>query len=1364
MADFRLGRLKFNWRGDWAAATAYVIDDIVKFGANTYVATANHTSVSTAAQWYGTDAGSWSLHTEGIYNAGDWAATTFYKNNDIVKYGNILYRTTTPHTSTATFDPAKFSAYLDGLKFEDTWDSATEYQKGDIVTYGGYSYIALQTSTAIQPNNGIGVQWDILTTGFKVVGNWNSTTTYKPGDVVLLGGNSYVAKTTNINSSPASNPSDWDFIVGGFTWRGTWDVGTTYFPGDAVTRNSNSHICVAENTAQAPETDTNGTYWNSLAEGASANVLTTSGDVLYQGGAGPARLPIGTENKVLTVSSEGYPAWKESHVTHRVYYVTPEGSDLNAGNSITAAWRTVRHAVDNVTGPATIYVKAGTYNEILPMRIPEQVGIVGDNLRTSRIQPRTGEPSSVVKLTLAQVPDASYRVLGSTITSGDGSKSGEIIDVREGGSDIYVQTDGFENNKTADAYNLLTSNTQFLVKETLAKAAAGGVTITNPPGGDASVFEGKLATLIQDITANLGYGGNDRVYDTLNDWITNNYWNGNEAEVVSILGYFTPLAKDVINNETITVTGTHGLTQVINNSITDINTISANVTCVVQDAAITTLVGVATTGLTSGLGSITRDANQNLWTTTDTFEAGATDIAISSVTPIMNENLTMWMLGSTTMLKDMVMDGMVGFVPSVSDPKDLNTATIGGVYVRLDPNSPIKRSPYVSNCSCFGATGVGAIIDGDVHAKWDNTAQFTPTGATYNPSTGDLELTLGSGHGLTTGSSIQLAQASITFNCTKNGGASNHAYPRTTDPVFGKEIPIIATSNTTITINVGVAAPADQYAHTFVSASANAVIFDNRSNKTMVFDSWTQIHEDGGVGFWCTNKAGAEIVSCFTYYCHVSYASTRGGRIRSLAGNSSWGTYGIVSSGYDTTETTLDGKIDGLSLEYDEATIVPGATDSIWLTGERVIGLTSGAVGEIISVQAGVSKILYRPFKGTFVQNEVIDGQTSGVQGNLVNNADAVGGQNGFVLAITGRTAAPVPGGSMEFVTGAGGLGEEPFTFVIANSSYTAPAGRGNLTVTRGLLGSAAASHLGLELITRYQYGGATNLSSAVNSASDSTIYVNTISGFSIGAYLIIGDEMMGITSFPTATSMDVTRGVEGTNATAHNNGESVRAIEIKVVDQTDTLRDITSSQTDVRITDASGFNINDYIKIDNEFMQVTQSQTDSTGTALVVLAAEKPTRTFDGQDYKIRYGYSQVRLTGHDFLDLGTGNKIQTNWPGDPLVDPAPGNEVTEDFPGRVFFVSTDQDGNFTVGRYFKVNQATGSTTLNASSFDLSGLSSLRLGSIGAQLGESITEFSSDVTLSANSNQKVPTQRAVKTYVDTTRTTKGYVFWAGSV
>ena len=132
--------------------------------------------------------------------------------------------------------------------------------------------------------------------------------------------------------------------------------------------------------------------------------------------------------------------------------------------------------------------------------------------------------------------------------------------------------------------------------------------------------------------------------------------------------------------------------------------------------------------------------------------------------------------------------------------------------------------------------------------------------------------------------------------------------------------------------------------------------------------------------------------------------------------------------------------------------------------------------------------------------------------------------------------------------------------------------------------------------------------------------------------------------------------------------------------------------------------------------------------------------------------------------MDVGTGTKTQTNFPGTPLQDPAPGNEVNEIFPGRVFYVSTDQDGNFKVGRYFRVNQATGSTTLNASSFDLSGLSSLRLGSIGAQIGESISEFSSDVTLSANSNNKCPTQKAVKTYVDIKTKTKGFTFWASSM
>ena len=162
----------------------------------------------------------------------------------------------------------------------------------------------------------------------------------------------------------------------------------------------------------------------------------------------------------------------------------------------------------------------------------------------------------------------------------------------------------------------------------------------------------------------------------------------------------------------------------------------------------------------------------------------------------------------------------------------------------------------------------------------------------------------------------------------------------------------------------------------------------------------------------------------------------------------------------------------------------------------------------------------------------------------------------------------------------------------------------------------------------------------------------------------------------------------------------------------------------------------------------VTGTYVDTTSKIVVVLAQEKPTGSASGTSVTIRYKYSQIRLTGHDFLSIGTGGVSTTNYPGTPTQPAAQGNETDEQFPGRVFYVSTDQDGNFRVGEYFRIDQATGRATLNASAFDLAGLTSLRLGSIGAQLGETINEFSSDNTLSGNSNMAVPTEYAVRSFV----------------
>ena len=126
----------------------------------------------------------------------------------------------------------------------------------------------------------------------------------------------------------------------------------------------------------------------------------------------------------------------------------------------------------------------------------------------------------------------------------------------------------------------------------------------------------------------------------------------------------------------------------------------------------------------------------------------------------------------------------------------------------------------------------------------------------------------------------------------------------------------------------------------------------------------------------------------------------------------------------------------------------------------------------------------------------------------------------------------------------------------------------------------------------------------------------------------------------------------------------------------------------------------------------------------------------------------SNARLTGHDFLSIGVGNKVETNYPNVNEANVVQGNETNNFGPGRVFFVSTDQGGNFRVGDFFSVNQLTGAATLDASAFNLSGLTELRLGSLGGQIGEAINEFSSDETMSGNSNTACPTELAVRGYI----------------
>ena len=84
----------------------------------------------------------------------------------------------------------------------------------------------------------------------------------------------------------------------------------------------------------------------------------------------------------------------------------------------------------------------------------------------------------------------------------------------------------------------------------------------------------------------------------------------------------------------------------------------------------------------------------------------------------------------------------------------------------------------------------------------DGNTTKSVTDASYDPQTGDLILNIGS-HTYTTSDKIRITANSLTFTCDKDQHATEHTYPRTTDPAYNKELQLIGASTPNITVNVG---------------------------------------------------------------------------------------------------------------------------------------------------------------------------------------------------------------------------------------------------------------------------------------------------------------------------------------------------------------------------------------------------------------------------------------------------------------------------------------------------------------------------------------------------------------------------------
>jgi hypothetical protein len=147
MAAIDLGRLRFYHQGAYNSGTTYEINDVVTYGGKSYV----YINTTNASNNLPTNATYWSVMSEGQDYKGNWATATAYLVDDIVVRGGSTYICLVAHTSgTFATDLAanKWQSFTRGLRNRSFWATTTAYLVDDIVTNGISYYVALIDHTS----------------------------------------------------------------------------------------------------------------------------------------------------------------------------------------------------------------------------------------------------------------------------------------------------------------------------------------------------------------------------------------------------------------------------------------------------------------------------------------------------------------------------------------------------------------------------------------------------------------------------------------------------------------------------------------------------------------------------------------------------------------------------------------------------------------------------------------------------------------------------------------------------------------------------------------------------------------------------------------------------------------------------------------------------------------------------------------------------------------------------------------------------------------------------------------------------------------------------------------------------------------
>ena len=776
------------YTGNWDSSADYVPGALVRYNGIIYKCVNAHAAGALLED----NAGDWEVFFDNTFYAGEFVGGAPYRKNDLVKSGGTLFRCTESHTSGPNdIDITKFDVELPGFDFDGEWDSSTYYQVGDVVIYSGNAYYALQNNVNQKPFKDKGSKvWVLLAYSYNFKGDYSLTANYKPGDVIQRGGDVYIAVSEVEELDGSTNdfldPSIWEKLIPSTKWNNLWTVGTQYYPNDLVIYKGSTWKCVEQHiSADNSFPGDNGSgfeYWELFIQAGLPAGLEEEGDLLTFG------LSRGNVGDGSTKGPTNVPIGTTEQF-------------LSVDSDIELFYR------DWISDSDVVYVSTMGEDEIgrglhpeKPFRTiqyaTEYVLSNFDPLTPVKVKVNTGRYEETLPIT---VP-AGCTIMGDELRSTTVQAAGADPDYAD---DYPIAKDGYITRWAEIMEDF------FTLQEIVATDGNDEVLSTDFAPSTADVADAAVA-ILTDFT---------------------NYLDFN----ILGLGAESP------------ITGSNAPT-LDEDRLAAVNIIQQNRAWLEAE--------LLAYRRTNAASFDERKVKRDILVLIDsmiydlTYEGNYRTHRAAEVYYNRYRGSTngpdMFYLRDTTGVRNLTVDGIVG-TADTADVFELYQRPTGGAYCALDPGwGPDdqsvwinNRSPYIQGVTTLGTYAIGQKVDGSLH----------------------------------------------------NGG-----------------------------------------------------------NKSTVSNDFTQVISDG-IGAWVTNGARAELVSVFTYYASLGYLAEDGGIIRATNGNNSYGVFGSVAIGIDPNEDPINTTVDNTNNEALVNSVYAGEfQDEIFLfeyahCGENYTTATAEVIG-----------------------------------------------------------------------------------------------------------------------------------------------------------------------------------------------------------------------------------------------------------------------------------------------------------------------------------------------------------------------------------------------------------------------------------